>query len=632
MSTEANHRSSGWGWDGQRIPPLTESPLPFPSQHASYRNHCLYETAVPKLVSRLPHPALIILMFLFDNLKRIQLQRRGLSCGKVRRKHGDNDFTRMLRFNPWLKASIFIVFIIFVWGLMATGDIRGTLFELHRFRSLAAAALLFLLALVHFFVNHPRNFANNSRVLLIFGAILLHIGAIKVITPLLVATGWQGSGWQGLGLILVLPYALAPMLLTSLIDRNLGLFAAISTSFFGGLLMPLAAAFPYLFINLFTGFVAVMATSQLRQRRRFLRAGFYCGLAVMAGCLVFGFLDIVRGAEGEILGMEMLWRTGVPLIVGVGTGFMIAASLPLLERAFQATSNVSWVELADLNHPLLRRLSMEAPGTYHHSLMVANLAEAGAGAIGANVTMCRVGAYFHDIGKLNKPDYCIENIGAGSINPHDDLTPNMSAIVIMSHVKDGVDLALKHRLCDEIIDVIEQHHGTSLIVYFYCKALSKKEEMEGKAKAGEISIDDVPEVDEAGFRYPGPKPQSRETVIISLADSIESASRSLDKPTPTRIEQMVEELVGQRIEDGQLDDSDLSVQELAVLRRSFMKTLSSMLHPRISYRQGSKDAEDGGEATTTAQAARTRGDGAASKSKRGAGKKTRASTAAAGTV
>lgn len=572
-------------------------------------------------------------MFFLDSLKRIQLQRRGLSCGKIRRKHGDNDFTRMLRLSPWLKASIFLIFIVFIWGLMATGDVRNTLFEAGQTLSLAAGFVLFLAALVHFFVNHPRNFANNLRVLLIFGATLLHIGSIKIIAPFLVAAAPEAPG-----LVLFLPYALAPMLLTALIDRNLGLFAAIMTSLFGGLLMPLDQAYPYLFINLFTGFIAVIVTSQLRRRGRFLRAGFFCGLAAMIGCLVFGFLEVSRGAGGDIIWTSLFWRMMIPILVGIATGFAIAAVLPLLERAFQATSNVSWVELADLNHPLLRRLSMEAPGTYHHSLMVANLAEAAAEAIGANVTMCRVGAYFHDIGKLNKPGYCIENIGSGAPNPHDDLTPNMSAIVIMSHVKDGVDLALKHRLCDEIIDVIEQHHGTSLIVYFYCKALGRKEEGEARAEAGEISADDVQEVDPSGFRYPGPKPQSRETVIISLADTIESASRSLEKPTLTRIEQMIDELVAQRIEDGQLDDSDLTLQELAVLKGSFTKTLSSMLHPRISYRKGAEAGEEGvtGEAPAGAKNDGPAGGGRgqatdARRRKRASISKARAS-AAAGTV
>ncbi len=526
-------------------------------------------------------------MLFLDSLKRIQLQRRGLSCGKVRRKHGDNDFTRMLRLSPWLKSVLFVFFIVFVCGLMASGGVTNTLYDAHQAFSLVAGVLLFLAALVHFFVNHPRNFANNLRVLLIFGATLLHVGAIKFIALFLMAAGSETPG-----LILVLPYAVAPMLLTALIDRNLGLFAAVLTSLFGGLLMPLEQAYAYLFINLFTGFIAVIVTSQLRRRSRLLRAGFFCGLAAMVGCLVFGFVDVARGSDGQLFWGLLFTSLATPVFVGVATGFTIAAVLPLLERIFQATSHVTWVELADLNHPLLRRLSMEAPGTYHHSLMVANLAEAGAEAIGANVTMCRVGAYFHDIGKLNKPGYCIENIGPGAPNPHDELTPNMSAIVIMAHVKDGVDLALKHRLCDEIIDVIEQHHGTSLIVYFYCKALNRKEEMEARAEAGDISPDDVPEIDESGFRYPGPKPHSRESVIISLADSIESASRSLDKPTSTRIEQMVNELVGQRVEDGQLDDSELTMQELAALKMSFTKTLSSMLHPRISYRKGANGEEE----------------------------------------
>ena len=263
---------------------------------------------------------------------------------------------------------------------------------------------------------------------------------------------------------------------------------------------------------------------------------------------------------------------------------MIGGLLPVLEALFDVTTDITWLEMSDLNHPLMRRLSMEAPGTYHHSLVVANLAEAAAESIGAGATMARVCAYFHDIGKLNRPEYFIENMDPAD-NPHKDLTSRMSALILVAHVKDGVDLAIKHNLNSSIIDVIEQHHGTSLAWYFYQQALNQKAEVLRLVEEDKATEDDVPQITEDVFRYPGPRPQFKESAIISLADAVESASRTLDKPTAKSIEQMVEVLVHSRMLDGQLDESDLTLAELARVKASFGKTLMSMMHSRIKYQQ-----------------------------------------------
>lgn len=278
------------------------------------------------------------------------------------------------------------------------------------------------------------------------------------------------------------------------------------------------------------------------------------------------------------------------LVLGLslGTGIVLSSLLPLLESTFRLTTASTWMEMADLNHPLLRRMTIEAPGTYHHSLMVANLAEAAAEAIGACSLMTRVAAYFHDIGKLNNPEYFIENTSPEE-NPHDGMTPSMSALVIISHVKDGVDLALRHKLSHHIVDVIEQHHGTSLVQYFYQRALQRRNELQALVDADQAHDTDVPEVDESTFRYPGPKPQSRECAIISLADALESASRALEKPTPAKIEQLVEDIVKSRILDGQLDECGLTLGELAQVKKSFVTTLRSMLHKRVSYARAETD-------------------------------------------
>jgi cyclic-di-AMP phosphodiesterase PgpH len=237
-------------------------------------------------------------------------------------------------------------------------------------------------------------------------------------------------------------------------------------------------------------------------------------------------------------------------------------------------------------------MSMEAPGTYHHSLMVANLAEAAAEAVGASASMCRVCSYFHDIGKIDKASYFIENMNQDH-NPHDDLTPTMSALVIISHVKDGVDMALKHRLNWRIIDVIEQHHGTSSVYYFYRKALTQRETLLKAAAEGKGNKDDIPDIREESFRYPGPRPQSREAAIISLADSIESASRTLEKPTPQKIATLVEEIIFNRLKEGQLSECELSMREINLIRQSFISSLRSMMHNRIAYPKEDKQHAKG---------------------------------------
>jgi len=215
--------------------------------------------------------------------------------------------------------------------------------------------------------------------------------------------------------------------------------------------------------------------------------------------------------------------------------------------------------------------------------VVASLAEAAAEAVGANAAMCRVSAYFHDVGKLSKPEYFIENQGDGVENPHDSLTPTMSALIIIAHVKDGVDLAVKHKLNPRVIDIIQEHHGDSLVTYFHRRAQEQKKAELEKVEKGLENPEDLPKIDEKNFRYPGPRPRTRESGIVSLADIVESASRSLKKPTPAKIRAMVEDLINGRVCDGQLDDCTLTVRDLAKVKDSFCATLRSMLHTRIDY-------------------------------------------------
>jgi hypothetical protein len=276
------------------------------------------------------------------------------------------------------------------------------------------------------------------------------------------------------------------------------------------------------------------------------------------------------------------WQSLAVIGTGLATATAVGGMLPMIEAIFGITTDISWLEAADLNNPLLKRMIEEAPGTYHHSLMVANLAEAAAEAIGANPTLCRVGAYFHDIGKLVKPECFTENMPPGR-NPHEDLAPTMSALIIIAHVKEGIDLALKHKLNPRVVDVIQQHHGTSMVWYFYNRAKEQHEDARRAGKIMNIREEDIPEVREESFRYGGPIPQFKECGILMLADSIESASRSMEKPTVQKIEQMINGIIDQRIMDHQLDDSGLSLTELRIMAASFRTTLTNMLHSRIAY-------------------------------------------------
>jgi putative nucleotidyltransferase with HDIG domain len=295
------------------------------------------------------------------------------------------------------------------------------------------------------------------------------------------------------------------------------------------------------------------------------------------------------------------------LTTGLLTGGVVVVSLTLLEGLFKRTTDITLLELTDFNHPLLRLMQMEAPGTYHHSLVVAQLAENAANAIGANPLIARVSALFHDIGKTKKPEYFTEN-QRDRLNPHDENNPSLSALIIKAHVKDGVDLALKHKLPRMVIDVIQQHHGTTLIRYFFQRALSEKR----AAASGQTSpaflrpSNDVrdslsggtaPGLDtsrpcETTYRYDGPRPQFKESAIIHLADAVEAASRSMRKVTPQHLGELIDQVFHERIEDGQLDEAPVTFEDLSKIKSSFTFTLLNMLHSRIGYAPAEDQVKD----------------------------------------
>ncbi len=323
------------------------------------------------------------------------------------------------------------------------------------------------------------------------------------------------------------------------------------------------------FLVLFVGILtACYLIDDIRSRSRLIEIGGASALAMMITTLAVGVMQMHPGQPFTYTGLDVLYAGAS----GIAVGFCVLGILPFIEKAFRITTGMTLLELADVSNPLLRRLSVEAPGTYNHSLQVATLAEAAAEAIGANSLLCRVGSYYHDIGKINKADYFVENQVDG-VNRHINLSPSVSLLIIIGHVKDGVELAKEYNLPTVLIQFIQQHHGTTLVEYFYRQAVQKKDQ----------SAPDQPDVSETQYRYPGPKPRTKETGIVMLADACESATRALGEVTAGRIESLVHDITMRRLLDGQFDECDLTMREIELIERSLVKTLGSIYHGRIQY-------------------------------------------------
>jgi putative nucleotidyltransferase with HDIG domain len=318
----------------------------------------------------------------------------------------------------------------------------------------------------------------------------------------------------------------------------------------------------------------------IRSRSKLIEVGGGAALAMMAATAAAGLVAL---DPLVYIGKNCMY-TGA---AGIAVGFVVLGILPFIEKSFRITTSMTLLELADASHPLLRRLSIEAPGTYNHSLQVATIAEHAAESIGANSLLCRVAAYYHDVGKINKSDYFIENQSNGE-NRHLNLSPSVSLLIIIGHVKDGVELAKEYNLPTSIFPFIQQHHGTTLVEYFYHRACNLPQQQSC----------DAPAISETQYRYPGPKPRSKESAILMIADAAESATRAMPEPNATRIEALVEDLVMKRLLDGQFDECDLTMRDLETIRRACVKILLGIYHGRIAY--PSTAAVTGGAAPTPA--------------------------------
>ncbi len=371
----------------------------------------------------------------------------------------------------------------------------------------------------------------------------------------------------------VAPTALAPLIVAVLIDAGSAIFMALLISIFTSVIY--GNRLDLLVLTFLASMVGIFSCRNVRKRGRLVRA------AVLGGVTVAAFVLLMGSVVEQLSWMTILKQMAAGLCTGFVTGVIVVGVLPILEGLFKRTTDITLLELTDYNHPLLRLMQMEAPGTYHHSLVVAQLAENAANAIGANPLLARVCALFHDIGKTKKPEYFTENQRERA-NPHDENNPSLSALIIKSHVKDGIDLALKHRLPRAVIDVIQQHHGTTLIRFFFQRAVNDSRLVSASNPSFPRPLEPQ-KVCETTYRYDGPKPQFKESAIIHLADSIEAASRSMRKITPQHLGELIDQIFRERIDDTQLDEAPITFEELSKIRSSFTFTLLNMLHSRVGY-------------------------------------------------
>ncbi len=413
--------------------------------------------------------------------------------------------------------------------------------------------LIYFLAFIYLMFFERKFFKSLRMNVLLLGVIGLTLALSKAVLL------WPGSSPY------LMPVTLAPLLLALLAGPRIGFLSA---SLMAVLSAPLAGFAPeVILMTLISGIVGAFGTIKLRKRIQFLKVGALIGGSSFLILLIYRIYREYPFQESLEISLQ-----------GLANGFLVSMPLcfllvPILEAIFNLTTDVSLLELSDLNHPLLKKMIVEAPGTYHHSLVVSTLAEAACEAIAANALLARVGCYFHDIGKVPRAEFFTENHaskhGHTAGGRHEKLTPSMSYLVILNHVKDGLELGRQYKLKEPILRFIPEHQGTGVVYYFYRKALDR-------AKPDE-------KINPNDYRYPGPKPQSRETAVAMLADSTEAASRSLRDPSPESIRNFVRKVINDKFIDGQLDECDLTLRDLHKIQESFVHNLMAIFHTRVSY-------------------------------------------------
>ena len=429
----------------------------------------------------------------------------------------------------------------------------------------SALLVILLMSVVLFYLyQQNREIFTHSGYLYLIGIIVLGVlGVSKAIIAINI-TQWPEFGAL---LAFVAPVATAGMLIAILVDSRLAVLMVAIISFLLGLMT--GGQIRFALVGFIGGFAGVYGVSKLSQRGDMARAGFYCGSANVAAIFAVGLIGDMP--IGLLLASSLILGT----VNGLLSSILTSGAIPYLESAFGITSSVRLLELTNPSNPLLRRLQIEAPGTYHHSLLVGNLAEAAADAVDGDTLLVRVASYYHDIGKMKRPFFFIEN-QLGGENPHDKIAPTLSTLILTSHVKDGLELAREHKLPQGIIEIIEQHHGHSTCSFFYQKAMENN-------KNESITEDD--------FRYEGPRPQTKEAAIVMLADAVEAATRAMQNRSPGRMEGMVRKIINDKLMDGQLAECDLTLKDLNTIANAFIRVLSGIFHNRIEYPDMTKEME-----------------------------------------
>lgn len=456
-----------------------------------------------------------------------------------------------------------------------------------------------LASLIYIRIEDPETLRSNVRCGLLALVVIVNLALVRAIYSLGGAEFFVRDGSWASTLPYVAPTAFAPLIVAILIDAGSGIFMALLISIFTGVIY--GNRLDLLVLTFLASMVAIYFGRDVRRRGKLVRAAGAGGLTVAAFAAMIGFAE-------QTAADTVLRQAGAGLGIGLMTGIAVVGLLPVLESLFKRTTDITLLELTDYNHPLLRRMQLEAPGTYHHSLVVAQLSENAANAIGANPLVARVCALFHDVGKTLNPQFFGEN-QRDRVNPHTDMDPLESARLIRQHVPDGVELAQKHQLPNAVIDVIKQHHGTTLVRYFYHRAVEQsrapfaahtpaRKPAEGSASpisarggdsANPLAVigrspaarPNAPE--EHAFRYEGPRPQFKESAIISLADGVEATTRSLRQIGPEQLQELINRVVEERITEGQLDEAPLTLEEITRIKNSFQFTLLNMLHARVAY-------------------------------------------------
>lgn len=430
---------------------------------------------------------------------------------------------------------------------------------------------LFLLIIMYFGLKkHYKNFPDKNKDILFIGiVIIICLILLRIFLGLAEQPNSPGIGYKNNFIGHLTPFCLGGLIISTFFTPLFGILFAIFLAVFGSFITNTPIIYGSSFF--ISGIVAASLMSGSKNRRAPLNAGF------LIGCINAVFLVLLYLSQHELLAFtSYLSIMFYGFFSGILAGILASGLIPLFEMLFGYTTDMRLLELASLDSTLLKKLMINAPGTYHHSIVVGNMVEAAAREIDANPLVAKVGALYHDIGKIKKPLYFIEN-QQGEQNRHEKLAPSMSSLILISHVKDGLEMARRYGLGEMIFDVIQQHHGTSLISYFFNKAIKQREQLSDDKKAV------LHNINVENFRYPGPCPQNKEAGLVMLADSVEAASRTLQTPTPARVQGLVQKIIMGIFNDGQLNECEITLKDLHLISRAFVKILTGMFHHRIEY-------------------------------------------------